>query len=158
MTKPIPDGYHSVTPSLTFKDSRRALEFYSKALGAKVLNVFDAPHGKGVMHAVMQIGNSMIMMGDEPPEQSCKSAETLGATPITLCIYVEDADSLFNQAIEAGAKVMMPMGDMFWGDRAGSLVDPFGYTWMVSTHQKDLSKDEMKKGAEEFFAQMKKNH
>lgn len=155
MAKAIPDGYHSVTPSLTFKDSKKALEFYKKALGAEVMDVFPRPDGKGVMHATMQVGNSILMMGDESPgREDCRSAETLKGTPISLFVYVADADAAFKQAVDAGSTVTMPIADMFWGDRCGGIKDPFGYTWMIATHKKDLSPDEVRKGAEAFFAQM----
>ncbi len=154
MAKPIPEGYHAVTPSLTFKDSKKALEFYKKAFGAKVLDYMPSPAGHGTMHATMQIGNSILMMGDEMPH--CKSAETLGVSPISLYVYVPDADATFQQAVSAGATVVMPVADMFWGDRAGNVKDPFGYPWMIATHKQDLSNDEIAKGAADFFAQMAK--
>ena len=157
MAKAIPDGYHAVTPSLTLKDSKRAIEFYQKAFGAKTLDMFPNLNGQGTMHAVIQIGDSLIMMGDEMPNpNSPKSAESAGGSPISLYIYVSDADAVFNRAVAAGAKVLMPMMDMFWGDRAGSVRDPFGYNWMIATHQKDLTKDQVRSGAEAFFAQMAK--
>lgn len=152
MAKPIPDGYQAVTPSLTFKDSQKALDFYQKAFGAKVLDRLPNPSGKGVMHATMQIGNSIIMMGDEMP--GCPSAETLGSCPMSLFVYVPDADSVFAQAVAAGASVIMPVMDMFWGDRCGNLKDPFGYTWMIATHKQDLTQEQITKGAVEFFARM----
>ena len=158
MTKPIPEGYHSVTPSFTFKDSRKAIEFYKKAFGAKVLDLMPDPSGRRTMHATIQIGNSMVMMGDEMPgsENCAKSAETLGSSPISLYVYVPDADQAFKQAVAAGATAGMPVADMFWGDRAGQVQDPFGYSWMIATHTRDLSKDEVRKGAEAFFAQVAK--
>ena len=155
MAKAIPEGYHSVTPSLTFKDSQKALDFYKKAFGAKVLDTFPNLTGKGLMHAVFQIGDSLIMMGDEMGEK-CKSAETMGGSPVSLFIYVSDADAAFKQAVAAGCTVTLPMSDMFWGDRAGNVQDPFGYQWMIATHTKDLNKDEIRKNAESFFAQMGK--
>ncbi|MBI3313931.1 MAG: VOC family protein [Candidatus Omnitrophica bacterium] len=154
MTKSIPEGYHAVTPSLTLKDSKKALEFYKKAFGAKVLDFVPSPTGQGVMHATMQIGNSIIMMGDEMPQ--CQSAETLGSSPVSLYVYVPDADATFKQAVAAGGTVVMPVAEMFWGDRAGNIKDPFGYSWMIATHTRDLTNDEIKKGAEAFFAQMAK--
>jgi uncharacterized glyoxalase superfamily protein PhnB len=154
MPSSTPAGYHSVTPSLTFRDSKKALAFYEKALGAKVLEQMPAPDGRGTMHATMKIGDSILMMGDEGP--GCQSAETLGTSPITLYVYVPNADELFQRATSAGASVVMPVADMFWGDRAGTLKDPFGYVWMIATHQRDPSKAELQKGAEEFFAQMAK--
>ena len=158
MAKPIPEGYHSVTPSFTFKDSKKALDFYKKAFGAKVLDSFPSPTGQGIMHATMQIGDSILMMGDEMSgSENCpKSAETLGSSPISLFIYVPNVDAAFKQAVETGCTVAMPVADMFWGDRAGSVRDPFGYSWMIATHTQDLTKEQIRKGAEAFFAQMAK--
>ena len=155
--KPIPEGFHTVTPSFTFKDSMKAMEFYKKAFGAKVLSVFPALTGKGVMHATMQIGDSTLMMGDEMPNPSCsRSAESLGASPVSFYVYVPDVDAAFKQAVAAGAIATMPVADMFWGDRSGSLKDPFGYSWMLATHTRDLNNEEIRKGAETFFSTMAK--
>ncbi len=151
-TKDIPNGYHAVTPCLTLRDSLEAIEFYKKALGAKELEVFPSPDGKGTMHATIQIGDSILMMGDERPEMDCKSAESLGASPISLYVYVPNVDAVFEQAVGAGATVLMPVADMFWGDRCGTLKDPFGYGWTIATHTRDLSEKEIRKGAESFFA------
>lgn len=154
MAKPIPEGYHAVTPSFMFKDSEKAIEFYKKAFQAKVRDLLPSPTGRGIMHATIQIGNSIVMMGDEMP--GCKSAETTGGSPISLYVYVPDVDAVFNQAVAAGGTVVMPVADMFWGDRAGNIKDPFGYSWMIATHTQDLTNDEIRKGAEAFFAQMAK--
>ncbi len=158
MAKPIPEGYHAVTPSFTFKDSQKAIGFYKKAFSAKVLDVFPNPTGRGIMHATIQIGDSIVMMGDEMPgaENCAKSAETLGNSPISLYLYVPDADAAFKQAVAAGGTTVMPVMDMFWGDRAGSIKDPFGYSWMIATHKQDLTQEQIRKGAETFFAQMAK--
>jgi uncharacterized glyoxalase superfamily protein PhnB len=157
MTKPIPDGYHAVTPSLTLKNSKKAIEFYPKAFGAKVLDMFPNPSGQGIMHATIQIGDSIIMMGDEfPGPHSPRSAETLGASPISLYVYVSDADTVFDQAVAAGGTAVMPVAEMFWGDRAGTLKDPFGYQWMIATHKRDLTKDQIRTEAEAFFAEAAK--
>jgi len=156
MPQPIPSGYHSVTPSFTFKDSLKAIEFYKKAFGATVLDMFPNPSGKGTMHATIQIGNSIVMMGDENPGMNCRSAETLGNSPISFFIYVPDVDAAFKQAVAAGGKVIMPVADMFWGDRTGNIQDPFGYSWMIASHTRDLTKDEIRKGGEAFFAKMAK--
>ena len=158
MAKPIPSGYHSVTPSFTFKDSKKAIEFYTKAFGAKVLDLFPGPSGQGIMHATLQIGDSIVMMGDENPaaENCAKSAETLGSSPISLYLYVPNVDAAFSQAVAAGAAATMPVADMFWGDRVGQIKDPFGYLWTIATHKQDLTNDEIRKGAEAFFAQMAK--
>ena len=155
MTQPIPEGYRTVTPSFTFKDSQKAIDFYKKAFGAKALDVLPNLDGRGIMHATIQIGNSILMMGDEMPNAKCsKSAETTGSSPVSFFIYVPDADAAFKQALTAGAVEIMPVADMFWGDRCGTLKDPFGYSWMIGTHKRDLTNDEIKKGAETFFAQM----
>ena len=157
MAQAIPEGYHTVTPSFTFKDSKKAIEFYKKAFGAKVIDLMPGLNGQGVMHATIQIGNSIMMMGDEMPASNCaKSAETTGGSPISFYVYVPNADVAFKQAIAAGGKEVMPVMDMFWGDRAGNFKDPFGYMWMVGTHKQDLTPDQIKKGAESFFAQMAK--
>ena len=158
MAKQVPEGYYTVTPSFTFKDSRKAIEFYKKAFGAKVLDLMMDPGGRRTMHATIQIGNSIVMMGDEMPgaENCAKSAETLGTCPISLYVYLSDADAAFKQAVAAGGTVIMPVADMFWGDRAGTLRDPFGYQWMIATHKQDLTNDQIQKGAEAFFASMAK--
>ena len=157
MAKPIPDGYHAVTPSLTLKDSAKAIEFYKKAFGAKVLDLMPDPSGRRTMHATIQIGNSILMMGDEMPNPNCsKSAESLSGSPVSFYIYMPNVDAAFKQAIAAGATETMPVADMFWGDRCGSLKDPFGYSWMIGTHTRDLANDEIRKGAEAFFVQVAK--
>lgn len=158
MAKKIPEGFHTLTPSFTFKDCKRAIEFYKKAFNAQLLDLFPTFDGKGVMHATLKIGDSIIMMGDEMSgSENCpKSAETMGHSPISLFLYVSDVDSAFKQAVAAGGQVTMPVADMFWGDRAGSLNDPFGYSWMLATHTKDMTDEEIRDKAEEFFASMNK--
>jgi PhnB protein len=156
VTNPMPPGYHTLTPSVVFKDCKKAIEFYKKVFGAKVVDEMPGPDGRGTMHASVQIGDSMLMMGDESPGQDCKSAETLGNSPVTLCIYVPNVDEVFKRALANGAKQVMPVADMFWGDRAGNVKDPFGNGWMIATHQRDPSKEEIQKGAKEFFAKMGK--
>ena len=153
MTKAIPEGYATITPSFTFKDSKKAIEFYKKAFNATELDIFPNPTGQGIMHATIQIGNSIIMMGDENPNPDCgKSAETVGSSPISLFIYVTDVDKAFKQAVDAGAIAAMPVADMFWGDRCGNVKDPFGYSWMIATHKQDLTQEQISKNAQEFFA------
>lgn len=147
-----PKGFHTVTPCLSLKNSLKAIAFYEKAFGARRLEVFSTPDGKRTMHAMIQIGDSVLMMGDEMPEQGCKSAETLGASPISLYVYVPDADATFERAVAAGATETMPMADMFWGDRCGGVKDPFGYSWMIATHSRDLSEREIQEGAKTFYA------
>jgi uncharacterized glyoxalase superfamily protein PhnB len=152
----VPEGFHAVTPCLTLNNSLKAIEFYKNAFGAKELSVFPSLDGKSTMHAVIQIGDSILMMGDEMPGQGCKSAETLKASPISLYVYVPDADAVFKQAVAAGSTVTMPMADMFWGDRCGSVNDPFGYMWTIATHTRDLTAEEIQEGARSFFEKAEK--
>ena len=156
MTRAIPEGFHSVTPMFVFKDARKAIEFYKCAFGAQEHYSMPGPDGKGVMHAEVQIGESIIMMGEENPQQPCKSAETMGGSPVNFYLYVENVDAAFRRALEAGAEVRMPVEDMFWGDRAGTVQDPFGYGWTIATHVKDLTPQEIQQGAQAFFARMER--
>lgn len=150
--KPIPEGFHAVTPCFTLKNSLKAIEFYKKAFGAQVLDLLPSPDGKGTMHVTIKIGDSILMMGDERPDQSCKSAESLGASPVSYYVYVPDVNAVFKKAIAAGAIETMPVADMFWGDRCASLKDPFGYSWMIATHTRDLTQEEIEEGAQSFCA------
>jgi len=150
----IPEGFHTATPSMTLKDTRKAIEFYKKAFGAEELSVFPSPDGKGTMHATIRIGDSILMMGDEMPGGGCPSAASLGSSPVTLYVYVPDADAVFKKAVAAGATVTMPVEDAFWGDRCGMLKDPFGYAWGIATHVRDLTDEEVAEGARKFFARM----
>jgi PhnB protein len=150
--KPIPEGFHTLTPSIVFKDTRKAIEFYKKALGARERMAMPGPDGKGIMHAEIQISDSIVMMNDEMPQ--CTSAQTLGGSPVSFFLYVPDADASFKKAVDAGATVMMPMQDAFWGDRWGMVTDPFGHTWSFATHKRDLAPEEMRKAAQEACAQM----
>jgi uncharacterized glyoxalase superfamily protein PhnB len=154
MANNIPEGFRSITPMLVLRDARKAVEFYKKALGAEELMVMPGPDGKGVMHAEIRIGNSIVMMGEECPGAPCKSAETMGGSPASFYLYVENVDKAFKVAIAAGAEVEMPVQEMFWGDRMGSVRDPFGYSWSLATHTRDLTPEEISKGAQEAFAQM----
>ena len=156
MTKAIPEGYDSVTPMFVVKDARKAIEFYRRAFGAQERFTMPGPDGKGVMHAELQIGNSIIMMGEECPEYPSKSAETMGGSPVSFYLYLENVDEAFRIALEAGAEAREPVQDMFWGDRAGTVQDPFGYTWMLATHINDLTPEEIQQGAEAEFARMAK--
>ncbi len=149
--KAIPQGYTTVTPSMTVKDAPKVIEFYKKAFGAIEKARMPGPDGK-IMHAEIQIGNSIIMMNDEI--MGSRSAQTLGGSPISFYVYVENADEAFKKAIAAGAKQQFPLTHMFWGDRMGTLEDPFGYKWTIAQHVKDVSPEEMKKGSEEFMKQM----
>src|SRR5665213_1834757 len=131
--KPIPDGYHSVTPYLIVKGANAAIEFYKKAFDAVELLRIGAPDGK-VGHAEIRIGDSVVMLADEHPEMGAKSPQTFGGTPVSILLYVEDVDAVVRQAVAAGAKIQRPIEDKFYGDRMGSLDDPFGHVWHVSTH------------------------
>ncbi|HEY3041542.1 MAG TPA: VOC family protein [Pyrinomonadaceae bacterium] len=141
--KPIPDGYHSVTPYLIIKGAADAIEFYKKAFGATEL--FRMNHEGKVGHAEIKIGDSPIMLADESPEMGSKSPTTLGGTPVSIMIYVDDVDTIFNQAIAAGGEQQKPLQDQFYGDRSGTLKDPFGHVWHVATHVEDVSPEEMDK-------------
>jgi PhnB protein len=154
--KAIPEGFHSVCPHLVVKGASDAIEFYKKAFGAEEVMRISGPDGKSVMHAEIKIGDSMIMLGDEFPgcEHGPKSPATLGGTTSTTHLYVEDADAFFAQALAAGAKETMPMTDMFWGDRFGSVADPFGHAWSIATHTRDVSPEECAEAAEKMFASM----
>lgn len=154
MTTPIPDGFHSITPMFVFKDAQRAIDFYRRAFGAEVRYVMPGPDGKGVMHAELQIGDSILMLGEENPQTSCKSAETLGASPVSLYLYVDHVDTAFETATAAGATIREAPEDMFWGDRVGTVQDPFGHTWSLATHTRDLTPEQIRQGAEAAFAQM----
>ena len=142
--QPIPDGYHTATPYLIVKDAAGALEFYKKALGAKELMRFPGPGGR-VVHAEIKIGDSPIMLADEHPEMGARSPQAFGGSPVSICLYVEDVDARFNQAIAAGAKAVRPVKDQFYGDRSGTLTDPYGHTWTISTHKEDVSEEEMQR-------------
>lgn len=151
--KPVPDGYHTLTPFLSVRDAARAIEFYKEAFGATERGVNKGPDGK-VMHAELMIGDSIIMLGDEFPEFGVLSPQTIGGSGMGLHIYLDGVDAAFDRAVKAGAEVEMPVADQFWGDRYGKLKDPFGHKWSIGTHIKDLSMDEMKQGMEEACAKM----
>ncbi len=153
--KAIPEGYHSITPHLVLNDTNAAIDFYKKAFSAEELFRMPGPGGQGVMHAEIRIGNSPVMMADEWPGQGPKSPKTLGGTTATIHIYVENVDKAFEQAVAAGAKTEMPPMDMFWGDRYAKVSDPFGVSWSIATHTRDMTPQEIEKGAEAFFASMK---
>jgi len=145
-TKAIPDGYHSVTPYLVMRDAARAIDFYKRALAATALFRFDAPDGK-IGHAEIKVGDSVIMLADEMPDMGYRGPQTLGGSAVSLMLYVEDVDSQFQRAIDAGSKVKQPVKDQFYGDRSGTLEDPFGHVWTIATHMEDVSEDELAKRA-----------
>jgi len=142
--KPIPDGYHTVTPYLMCKGAAKALDFYKKAFGAEEIMRFDMGGG-AIGHAEIRIGNSMVMLADEHPDMGFKSPLTYGGTPVSLVLYVDDVDALAKRAVGAGAKEIRPVQDQFYGDRSGTFSDPFGHVWTISTHKEDISMEEMKK-------------
>ncbi|HZS08672.1 MAG TPA: VOC family protein [Blastocatellia bacterium] len=148
--KNIPEGFHTVTPYLSVNDGARAIEFYKQAFGATELVRMDAPGGK-IGHAEIRIGDSIIMLADECPEMDSRSPQSLGGSPVTIHLYVDDVDSFASQAVAAGAKVVRPVEDQFYGDRAGRLVDPFGHSWYVATHKEDVLPEELKKRAAALF-------
>jgi PhnB protein len=151
---PIPDGFHTVTPHLIFDEAAKAIDWYKNALGAEEKSRSIGPDGK-IMHAELQIGNSRLMLNDAMG--GGKSAKALGGSPVAMWVYVQDCETLFNRAVRAGAQVAQgPMGqmqDQFWGDRSGTFTDPFGYQWSIATRKEDISREEMEKRAQQFFAQ-----
>lgn len=155
MTKAIPDGHHSVTPILTVRGAAGAIEFYKEAFGAQEITRFLGPDGKSIMHAAIKIGDSRIMLHDESPQMRSLSPQSVGGATGGIFLYVENADDVFNKAVSAGGKVTMPIMDQFWGDRCGGIEDPFGHRWMIATHKKDMSPEEMRKAGQEFMESMK---
>jgi PhnB protein len=145
----IPDAYRTLTPSLTVHDAAGAIDFYRRAFGAVELDRSPAPDGKRVFHAEVQIGDSRVMLTDEFPEMGGSGGpKMIGGTPVTLWMYVEDADAVFKQAVDAGATVLMPMADAFWGDRWGSLEDPFGHKWSIATRVEEVPEEELRRRLE----------
>jgi PhnB protein len=151
--KPIPPGYHTVTPYLVVSDAAKAIEFYKQAFGATERGRMAGPQGK-IAHAELQIGDSFVMLSDEM--MGNKSPQTLGGSPVSLFLYVENVDSSFKRAVDAGAKADMPPADMFWGDRFGKLSDPFGHSWSLATHIEEVSPQEMEKRGKAATAEMQK--
>ena len=149
MTSPVPDGYHSVTPYLSVSDAGEALDWYKRALGATEVMRFE--HGGKAGHAEIRIGDSIVMLSDEWPEGGHLSPKTLGGTGVSLHIYTDDVDSAFRKAIDAGAKQERAVQDQFYGDRSGTLLDPFGHRWNIATHVEDVSEDELHRRMEQFM-------
>ncbi len=150
--KPIPAGYHTVTPYLIVRSAAEALEFYRRALGATEVLRMTMPDGR-IGHAEIRLGDSVVMLGEECPESDGKSPQTLGGSPVGLYVYVEDVDALFERAIAAGATERRPVMDQFYGDRSGQLEDPFGHQWWVATHKEDVAPEELRRRAEAMFAE-----
>ncbi len=149
--KPVPAGYHTLTPSLTLDDAAKTIEWYKQALGAEEINRSLGPDGK-ITHAEIKIGDSRVMMNDVM--MGGRGPNSFGGSPASLWLYVEDSDALFNRAVAAGATVQMPLDNQFWGDRAGAVADPAGYTWWIATRKEDMTHEEMEQRAAEFFKQM----
>jgi PhnB protein len=150
--KPIPDGYRGATPYLCCRDAARAIEFYRQAFGASELMRMAQPDGR-IGHAEIRIGEALVMLADEFPEMGVRSPQTIGGSPVSIHVYVEDVDAIATRAVAAGAKLVRPVEDQFFGDRNCTLEDPFGHVWMISTHKEDVSPEEMKKRAAKLYGQ-----
>jgi len=153
--KAIPEGMHSVTPHLVCAGAAKAIEFYKKAFGAKEQARMPGPDGR-LMHAAVKIGDSVVMLADEMPEWGSLGPASLKGSPVTIHLYVDDADKFVERAVKAGAKVTMPVAEQFWGDRYGKLEDPFGHHWSVGTHVRDVSREEMDEAMKEMAKSMPK--
>jgi PhnB protein len=147
----VPEGFHTLTPQLVLDDAAQAIDWYTKTLGAQEVSRSVGPDGK-IMHAELKIGDSRFMVNDAM--MGSKGPRALGGSPASLWLYVDDSDALYNRAVAAGAKVQMPMADQFWGDRAGSVTDPAGYSWWIATRKEDLTSAEVRQRADAFFKQM----
>jgi len=156
IAKPVPEGFHTVTPSLVLRDAAKAIEFYKKALGAQEIIRMSGPDGK-IMHAELRIGDSVVFLSDENPHVSnLKSPQSLGGCSSALNVFVPNVDELFKQAIAAGGKESAAVAGQFWGDRYGSFIDPFGQSWGVATHKEDLSPQQLQERAQDFFSSQTK--
>jgi PhnB protein len=151
--KAIPKGYHTITPNIVVSEGAKAIDFYKKAFGAEELVRMPGPGG-GIMHAELRIGDSVVMLGEEMPDMGAKSPKAYGGSPVGFYVYVENVDAAWERAVKAGAKPVMPLANMFWGDRTGRLEDPFGHNWSLAQHVEDLTPEEIKQGQEAFFAQL----
>jgi PhnB protein len=152
-TKPIPEGYHTITPYLAVDDASEAIEFYKRAFSAKEQGRMEGPDGK-IAHAELEIGDSKVMLSDPFPQFSTRPPKELGGTSVSVFMYVEDVDALVKQAVDAGATVEMEVEDQFWGDRFGTVTDPYGHMWSIATHVEDVPPEEMAKRAEAAMAAM----
>jgi len=152
-TQPIPEGYHTVTPYLAVDDATEAIDYYTKAFGAKERVRMETPDGK-VGHAELEIGDSLVMLSDPFPQASTKPPNDLGGTSVSVFMYVEDVDAVVKRAVDAGATVTMEVADQFWGDRFGSVKDPFGHLWSIATHVEDVPPEEMAERAKAAMAAM----
>jgi PhnB protein len=150
--KPVPEGYHTATPYLVIKDAARAIEFYKKVFGATELMRMPDPSGK-IGHAEIKIGDSPIMLADEFPDMGYRGPQALGGSPVSILLYVADVDAVFNKAVAAGAKVVKPLQDQFYGDRSGFIEDPFGHLWSIATHVEDVPPEEMERRVAALYGQ-----
>lgn len=143
--KPIPEGMHTITPHLVCADAAKAIDFYKKAFNAQELSRLAGPDGK-IMHASLRIGDSVVMLSEEAPRWGSLGPKALKGSPVTIHIYTDDVDAFVDRAVSAGAKITMPIADMFWGDRYGKIEDPSGHQWSVAKHVRDVTQEEMKEG------------
>lgn len=148
---PIPEGFHTITPHIIVKNGAKALDFYKNAFGAEEICRMPGPDGESIMHAEIKIGDSPLMLASEWVEQGAVSPETVGGTPVTIHLYVNDVDAAMKKAADAGCEVTMPPTDMFWGDRYGKLKDPFGHHWSIATHTEDLTPEQIGERAAKAF-------
>jgi len=153
MTKPIPDGYHTVTPYLAVEDAAKAIKFYEQAFGAKERSRMEAPDGK-IGHAELKIGDSLVMISDPFPQSTVRPPAEVGGSTASIFMYVEDVDAVVQKAVDQGATIEMDVADMFWGDRFGTITDPYGQVWSIATHVKDVPPEEMAERAKEAMAAM----
>jgi PhnB protein len=151
---PVPKGYHTLTPGLVVKDAEKAIDFYKRAFGAQEQYRMPGPDGR-VMHAEIKVGDSVFMLGEENPQHHARSPQTLGGSPVSLNLYLDNADATFKQAVDAGAKALQPVENMFWGDRYGKVEDPDGHTWGLCTRVEDLTPEEISKRGHEQMAKKK---
>jgi len=151
MTKPVPEGYHTVSPYLAVEDAARAIDYYVKAFGAKEVVRMNAPDGT-IGHAELEIGDSRVMLADPFPQSSTRPPKELGGTSVSVFLYVEDVDATVKQAVDAGGTLTMEVADQFWGDRFGGFTDPFGHSWSVATHVEDVPPDEIAERAKAAMA------
>jgi PhnB protein len=149
----IPEGYHSVSPALAVDGATEAIDFYKRAFGAKERYRMPGPDGK-IAHAELEIGDSVVMLSDPFPQSTVKAPTDLGGTSVSIFMYVEDVDAVFQQAVDAGATVTMQLDDMFWGDRFGSVLDPYGHSWSLASHVEDVPPEEMEERAKQAMAEM----
>lgn len=153
MPQPIPEGFHTLNPYLAVDDAEAAIDFYKRALGAKELTRMPGPDGM-IAHASLQIGDSIVMLSDPFPQSSTRPPKEIGGTSVGIFVYVEDVDALFKQAVDAGATSTMDPEDQFWGDRFGSITDPFGHSWQIATHIEDVPPEELAERSKEWMTQM----